>query len=288
MFFLQISHEGYLYEKNHAFFPLYPALIKAIGFPISFILNQEDSHLLAGVAISWASFVISVYYLYHLTLLTFEDALFARKVTLLFLWNPASIFMTSVYTTSLFTALSISGVFYLYKTKSTLLPSLLFSLATATRSNGSLLFIFSLCFSIQNLYRTPKLTLYKVLTEFFMLGLSGFIHALPIFIVLLYGSSIYCTAPHLSEYCLSYVPNIYSYIQKTYWNVGLFNYWEVKQLPNFILPLPILYLSVSSIYSAPARLAPFSLYLLANLFILIFIANIQISTRVLSSVPLIY
>lgn len=55
LFFLQISHEGYLYEKNHAFFPLYPYLIRFIArclAPFLFWLTNDDLHLISGIVIS--------------------------------------------------------------------------------------------------------------------------------------------------------------------------------------------------------------------------------------------
>ena len=51
-----------------------------------------------------------------------------------------------------------------------------------------------------------------------------------------------------SELCNSAVPlGIYNYIQNKYWNVGLFNYYTIKQIPNFILAGPILYITYNGI-----------------------------------------
>ena len=46
----------------------------------------------------------------------------------------------------------------------------------------------------------------------------------------------------LSEWCNDQIPLPYSYVQDHYWKVGLFRYFELKQVPNFILATPILYL----------------------------------------------
>lgn len=36
------------------------------------------------------------------------------------------------------------------------------------------------------------------------------------------------------------VPSLYGFVQREYWKVGPFKYWEVKQLPNFLLAAPML------------------------------------------------
>ena len=41
--------------------------------------------------------------------------------------------------------------------------------------------------------------------------------------------------------------NMYSAIQKQYWNVGLFYYYQLKQIPNFILAAPIILISIFTI-----------------------------------------
>ena len=41
-----------------------------------------------------------------------------------------------------------------------------------------------------------------------------------------------------SEWCEYERPLAYGYIQRAYWNNGFLNYWETKQIPNFLLALP--------------------------------------------------
>ena len=43
-------------------------------------------------------------------------------------------------------------------------------------------------------------------------------------------------------WCFDRLPSIYSYVQSAYWDVGLFRYWSLQQLPNISLAMPVLLL----------------------------------------------
>jgi len=164
-----------------------------------------------------------------------------------------------------------------------------------------------------NLSLNSKLKLSSVSKEFFTLLITGLIHSSPIFLVLGNGYRVYCKDMG-SPYCFSYFPSIYNYVQDKYWNVGLFRYWELKQVPNFLLAFPMVYISVRGIFGYVRRdylkflsfgavckdpstkkphffhgiTAPFILYWLINTLILTFVANTQIITRALCSLPVLY
>ena len=44
------------------------------------------------------------------------------------------------------------------------------------------------------------------------------------------------------QWCHARIPLPYGYVQDKYWNVGFLRYFELRQLPNFLLAAPALYL----------------------------------------------
>jgi len=54
----------------------------------------------------------------------------------------------------------------------------------------------------------------------------------------------FCQGANSPDWCKRRIPLIYSHVQAKYWNVGLFRYWTISQIPNFLLAAPSLALLV--------------------------------------------
>lgn len=152
-----------LEEQAHAFFPLYPwivrwaaAALRAALLTIGFILGKANSLVLAAVLVSNSCFVAAAVLLYRLGAVVTGDSLLAYRGALAFCVTPASVFFSTAYTESLYAALSFSGLLLLFSegrrrrirngrgrrsswwsgAGNAWLAATFLSLATLTRSNG--------------------------------------------------------------------------------------------------------------------------------------------------------
>ncbi|CAI5461302.1 unnamed protein product [Closterium sp. Yama58-4] len=57
------------------------------------------------------------------------------------------------------------------------------------------------------------------------------------------------TPRDVPSWCMDSIPYIYGYVQRKYWDVGFLRYFQLKQLPNFLLASPTLLLSLSAVLS---------------------------------------
>jgi hypothetical protein len=132
--YLAIANHGYAAAGtgSRAFWPLYPELVRVLGYVVG-------SDVVAGVAISLASFAAALVLLHRLTELELGQRA-ADATILLLAFAPLSFFFSAVYTESLFLLLSV-GAIYAARRERWYVACGLAGLATLTRTTGIALIV---------------------------------------------------------------------------------------------------------------------------------------------------
>lgn len=130
VWYLTIAHFGYYSRISAAFFPLYPLLLHLGG-------TVFGSTMVVGVLISGGAMVGAVFVLFLLARMDMGESA-ARTSVVLLLCFPTSIFLSAVYTESLFLLLTVGAV-YAARRERWWVAGLLGALSSATRSTGVLL-----------------------------------------------------------------------------------------------------------------------------------------------------
>ncbi|XP_043255878.1 GPI mannosyltransferase 2 [Colletes gigas] len=355
-YFIHIAKYGYTYENTLAFYPLYPILIRITATfirKVFFMLNTHSSIIIAAILINTTCFVKSAIIFYDLSTIVLKKKNLAYKAAILYCINPATIFFSAIYSESLFTYLTYYSM--LRSIKYDLYVSFPIGLSILTRSNGIVNIGFpiyfglkELCHSFSTKYNNFSL---KALGQFLfrkttlksilLMCNTLIISIAPFMLLHIYNYITFCIPrsnqifipKHINshsrinnlvlpgsnniEWCHAKIPIAYSYIQTKYWNVGFLNYYELKQIPNFILAFPILVIMITCIkeyflehrkyfYTLgfvkstenkelvttnkyPSEMLVFILHgLFLTVFCILFV-HIQVSTRLISSAsPLIY
>ncbi|XP_065581696.1 GPI mannosyltransferase 2-like [Artemia franciscana] len=266
-YFRSIAEHGYIYENQLAFLPLFPLLLNLFAKVLYFFFFEQIHFStcikLAGILMNMNLHIFTIITLKKLTDLMFSSQTFTAKTLIFYLFSPAKVFFISSYSESLFALFTFSGL-YCLKSDKPFTASIFFSLSCATRSNGILNVGFIFYYCLNCIYVTQgKLNLFKE-----MMGciIQTLLVVSPSLTYLWYGHYIFCknaTIPawHLKtygimrgynvrgifkpEWCSYYIPNFYAHVQKTHWNVGFLRYYELKQIPNFALALPIIVIVIS-------------------------------------------
>lgn len=305
VYYLRISLQGYQDEKDFAFFPLYPFLI-SLGMKI-IGTESVDAAVKVGLAINVLSFILTIPVLWKLlTIIPSFPIGRIQSILFFFILSPSTVFFLTVYTESLFCLLAYSGMLFL-QLGWVVMGSLCFFFASMTRSNGIFNVVFILCYYLQRFFSKPGLNLYSSCLQMvyasMLSGLPFIIHSIFAYFTLCTSSlplnfdSDLCPMEADSGICQHGILSVYSSLQLKHWNVGLFRQYQLKQIPNFLLALPIISLALQAIISVMLRpnsrmfqsLIPYAVHIFSLLIVVIFSAHIQISTRVLlSSSPLLY
>ena len=256
-------------------------LANSILFPLQYVLSYHSVILTSGVLLNVYLFMKTAETLYILGQKVTSNEKVAYIGALLFSINPASIFMAAPYSEVLYMYLSVLGMLKL-EMNSKFSASVLFGLACVTRSNGLLNIGYMLYKMGKVILLQIKILKQYLLMDFSTSCTSVWIFAslyivpytfllivsiLPFALYQYYSYALFCAKSytfniprHLIDYseredlkivgvepspwCNETVPLAYSYIQKHYWNQGFLNYWELKQIPNFLLAVPVTVLSL--------------------------------------------
>jgi hypothetical protein len=133
VWYLNIAKSGYAATSHSlAFLPLYPWLIRVLGF-----VTRSD--LVAGVLISLAAFAVTLALLHRLVSLDFPEEV-ARTTVMLLAFCPMAMFLSAVYTESLFLALSVASI-YAARRERWLAAGIFGGLAALSRNGGIALFL---------------------------------------------------------------------------------------------------------------------------------------------------
>lgn len=144
--YLTIIRQGYQVDhyktemSNIAFSPLYPYLIKILLIIVPPGLRSDSIILLIGVILSNAFTILALVLLYKLVQLLFQNKGTARRTIWYTLLFPASFFLSSFYTESIFFLLCIASFYAALKEK-WVISSLLACLLALSRLVGILIII---------------------------------------------------------------------------------------------------------------------------------------------------
>ncbi|CAL4892171.1 unnamed protein product [Urochloa decumbens] len=246
---------GYEYEQSFAFLPLLPAsialLARSLFAPLVPVLGYRAVLVLSGYVLNNVAFVAAAAYFYRLSVLILKDRKAAYRASVLFCFNPASVFYSSLYSESLYALFSLGGLFYLFSGANTV-AAIMLALSGSARSNGALnagYFCFQALLQAYDAAVRKKRPLFAI-QALVAAALRTIFIFLPFFAFQAYAYLNICvhgSSEELRPWCKTKVPLLYGFIQSHYWGVGFLRYFQVKQLPNFLLASPVLSLAVYSI-----------------------------------------
>ncbi|XP_051147649.1 uncharacterized protein LOC127262855 [Andrographis paniculata] len=256
VYFVRVAECGYEYEQTYAFLPLLPLCIsflsKTVFAPLVPLIGYRAVLGLSGYVLNNIVFVFAALCLYLLSIRVLKDQELAFRSSILFCFNPASIFYTSIYSESLYAFLTFGGMNFFINGNDHW-ATFCFALSGCARSNGVLNAGY-FCFRTMQRAKETLCSRKCCIIRMSRILLGGAIRTLFIFAPFIsfqtYGYFNICvhrSVDDMRPWCKARLPLLYNYIQSHYWGVGFLRYFQVKQLPNFLLASPILSLALCSL-----------------------------------------
>jgi len=273
-------------EKSHAFLPLFPSLIRIVTRQvlhwIPWILlppTYESVLVLVAWWINTTSFLLAALALHELTYCVTKRYAVGSDLcvqcaytsALIFCFNPASVFFSAAYSESIFCMLTFGGYFFSER-RYNFFAVICWIAASYTRSNGTMIVLWLTLKTVARSFR-PQ-TFDDRFGEVSSLILQSFIILLPVLYHDWNGYYIHCIQSHRTYrpiWCKDAFPilgvyqyfalldiwdmkyfktfSLYKHVQRKHWNVGFLRYYQWKQVPNFLLAFPIVFLGVCAVVS---------------------------------------
>jgi len=314
--YLNVARDGTQSEMELAFLPGFPLMIRGLGlfYYSTGWLGRDDCLVLAAISISLLSFIGSSLIFARLLRQWQVTTRIEQTAFWLHLLSPANVFFVTAYTESLYSLLAWSAILLLEKQMFSVAWIPLVG-ASFVRSNATLNALFPLIagarlvlgvsFKNRTMLCGGSVT---AILRMLLLVLSVGATILPYFLMdrlnhrhLCTTSEYYrtendksCDSPSRSIITFN---GVYAHIQEKYWGVGLFRYYQLKQIPNFALAFPILSLTCFILFSACRAKIDFVtvlgpahfVHLGAHALLAVTWAHVQIATRLIcASCPLFY
>lgn len=299
------------FEHEFAFSPLWTSIVR-------YFAASDDVYQTLKVAVLLENllFYASSIVLYYLTRKIFSENnkkqyygnRLAKITSILFIFTSASGFLTGIYSEPLSFALAFVGILLHEFSISTTIPSgidctwsrwplyflsaISFAGATLNRANCVLLGIYYL---VDLFHLTMQRKVIKAIAFPLVAGTTMLTVCLYQQYLLPY--QVFC--PQRGEWCTTQLfdalpftrTSFYGFIQSQYWNCGLFKYWTLNNIPNFLIAMPnfvvMLYSTVYFTRIYPSwRVRPLVFITQAFLIMIALFAHVQIINRVSSFIPL--
>ncbi|WVQ71222.1 hypothetical protein IAR50_000747 [Cryptococcus sp. DSM 104548] len=316
--FASVASRGYEYEQQVAFQPGWLSVMRLAGEVVRWargatVVDIGDV-VLGGTIVANASIIGATVMLYRLTTHLFNPT-YAFITCLLYLLPPTAI-LGSSYTEPLYALLTFTGIYMLAVHKQMFISAIFFGATSSIRSTGVLNILLISAYhafgsmGLDNFQRTPLLK--GIILDIIKTSPSITLMMVPFVAFQWYTDVAFCTPGAMAAgtarpWCHNDPPISYSFVQSLYWNVGLFKYWTLAQLPNIALALPILYSSFlgtsgflrsflkrilatpGTNHPKPARPLP-ELYMIhiLTMALLLFASHTQIALRVCLGDPVIW
>ncbi|USP81453.1 glycosyltransferase family 76 protein [Curvularia clavata] len=268
LYFVKAAERGLIHEQAWAFSGVYSRLLGLVGQLMSGSATPPfHYYVLAGILVSNTCHLLSVLVLYRLLTLVLEPQ---RGKTVSFIaavlhvLTPASLFMCAPYAEAMFSFLNFTGMLLYAQSKTMartrtfsfqedaqkLGAGLFFAAATLMRSNGlfsGTILLYDVAGYLLNLTSTQRSV--HDIRKIFIACVSGSMIALAFVGPQYFAFLEFCNRESVAgtrPWCEKSLPSIYSWVQSHYWNVGLFRYWTLSNLPLFVLAAPTVWLLFTS------------------------------------------